>query len=105
MDQAVDAYAELKTWFRRFDPRHEQEHDVFTQLGYIDIQHLASRVKAQVVWHIGLADTICPPSTQFAAFNKLNCSTTLRIYPDFEHEGLANEPDETFEFMLGLLAE
>ncbi|MGB1252057.1 MAG: acetylxylan esterase [Candidatus Promineifilaceae bacterium] len=102
MDQTKDAYAELKSWFRRFDPRHEQENDVFKQLGYIDIQHLASRIKAEVVWHIGLDDTICPPSSQFATFNKLTCSTTLRIYPDFKHEGLANEPDETFEFMLGL---
>ena len=102
MDQARDAYAELKTWFRRFDPRHENEHAVFNQLGYIDIQYLAPRIKAEVVWHIGLDDTICPPSSQFAAFNKLQCSTTLRIYPDFKHEGLANEPDETFEFMLGL---
>ncbi|MFN2144974.1 MAG: acetylxylan esterase, partial [Anaerolineales bacterium] len=45
IDQDVDAYDELREWFRRFDPRHERQAEVFTRLGYIDIQHLAPRIR------------------------------------------------------------
>ena len=71
MDQAKDAYQELKDYFRLFDPRHEREDEIFTNLGYVDIQFLAPRIKAEMLWGIGLMDTICPPSTQFAAYNKI----------------------------------
>ncbi|HKB90121.1 MAG TPA: alpha/beta fold hydrolase, partial [Opitutaceae bacterium] len=40
MDQAKDAYVELRTFFRLFDPRHEREREIFTKLGYIDCQFL-----------------------------------------------------------------
>ncbi|MBC8039170.1 MAG: acetylxylan esterase [Opitutaceae bacterium] len=102
MDQAKDAYAELKTFFRNFDPRHEREEEIFTKLGYIDLQHLAPRIKAEVLMFTGLMDTICPPSTQFAAYNKMTCKKDVVIYPDFGHEGLPGESDRTFNFMLGL---
>ncbi|MCB0082499.1 MAG: alpha/beta fold hydrolase, partial [Caldilineaceae bacterium] len=71
MDQAKDAYMELHEWFRRFDPLHEREEALFTQLGYIDVQHLAPRIQADVQMAVGLMDTVCPPSTQFAAYNKI----------------------------------
>ena len=45
MDLAKDAYAELQAWFRRFDPLHEREEALFTQLGYGDAQHLAPRMR------------------------------------------------------------
>ena len=102
MDQAKDAYDELKAYFRLFDPRHERETEIFTKLGYIDLQHLAPRIKAEVLMFTGLMDTICPPSTQFAAFNKITSKKDVVIYPDFGHEGLPGESDRTFNFMLGL---
>ncbi|MCX6944086.1 MAG: acetylxylan esterase, partial [Opitutales bacterium] len=43
MDLAKDAYEELRTWFRQFDPLHAREREVFTRLGYIDCQYLAPR--------------------------------------------------------------
>ena len=102
MDQAKDAYAELKTFFRHFDPRHEREEAIFTKLGYIDLQHLAPRIRAEVLMFTGLADTICPPSTQFAIYNKITAKKDMKIYPDFGHEGLPGEGDFTFNFMRGL---
>lgn len=102
MDLAKDAYVELQEWFRRFDPLHEREVEVFTQLGYIDVQHLAPRIRAEVVMAVGLLDQICPPSTQFAAYNKITSPKSLRIYPDFRHEGLPGQSDFIFQFMLGL---
>ena len=102
MDQAKDAYLELKDLFRRFDPTHQKEDAIFEKLGYIDIQHLANRVQADVLWGIGLMDTICPPSSQFAAYNKIRSPKAMKIYPDFGHENLPGFADKAFEFMLKL---
>ncbi len=102
MDQAKDAYQELRDYFRLFDPRHEREREIFTKLGYIDLQHLAPRIEGEVLMFTGLMDSICPPSTQFAAFNKIRSKKDVIIYPDFGHENLPGESDRTFNFMLGL---
>ena len=37
---------------------------------------------------VGLMDTICAPSTQFAAYNKIASPKDMVIYPDFGHETL-----------------
>jgi len=103
MDLAKDAYAELRAFFRRHDPEHARETEIFTRLGYIDIQNLASRVRAEVLWGIGLMDTICPPSTQFATYNKLVSPKRMRIYPDFGHEGLPGFQDQAYMFMAEML--
>ncbi len=103
MDLAKDAYAELLTYFRMFDPLHKRENEIFTKLGYIDIQNLAPRIKADVLWFIGLADTICPPSTQFAAYNKITSKKEMIIYPDHGHEGLPFVHEITLKFFNDLL--
>jgi cephalosporin-C deacetylase len=74
MDLAKDAYDELRVYFRKFDPQHKNEGEIFEKLGYIDIQHLTPRIKGEVMMATGLMDTICPPSTQFAAYNKITSS-------------------------------
>jgi cephalosporin-C deacetylase len=102
MDLARDAYDELRIFFRRFDPLHEREDEHFTRLGYIDCQHLAPRIRARVLMFTGLMDTICPPSTQFAAYNKITSEKDVVVYPDFGHEGLPGHDDRVFNFMGGL---
>jgi cephalosporin-C deacetylase len=102
MDLAAGAYEELKTFFRHFDPLHEREQEIFTRLGYIDNQHLADRIQAEVLWPLGLMDTICPPSTQFAAYNRIKSRKNLVIYPDFGHEGLPGCNDRIFNFLADL---
>jgi cephalosporin-C deacetylase len=99
MDLCKDAYAEFDSYFRRFDPRHERETEFFNKLGYIDIQHLAPRIRAETLLFIGLMDTVCPPSTQFAAYNKIKAKKDIIIYPDFRHEGLPDESRLTFNFL------
>ena len=47
-------------------------------------------------------DTICPPSTQFAAYNKISSPKSLLVYPDFGHEGLPQVNDHIYQFLLGL---
>jgi cephalosporin-C deacetylase len=102
MDLAGNAYEELRAYFRQFDPRHERETEIFTKLGYIDCQHLAPRIRAEVLMSVGLMDQICPPSTQFAAYNKITAKKDMVIYPDYAHEGMPGVNDTIFEFMSGL---
>jgi len=49
-----------------------------------------------------MMDTVCPPSTQFAAYNKITAQKSMVTYPDFAHEGLPQAADIIFEFMSGL---
>ncbi|HEX8552806.1 MAG TPA: acetylxylan esterase [Abditibacteriaceae bacterium] len=102
MDLDVAAYSELRTWFRFYDPQHKREDEVWNALGYIDNQHLANRTRAEILMPVGLIDTICPPSTQFAAYNKITSTKNTLIYPDFGHEGLPESPDLIFNFFADL---
>ena len=102
MDLNKGAYDGLKYYFRKFDPRHEREEEIFTKLGYIDIQNLAKRMKAELLMHTGLVDTTCPPSTQFAMYNKVTSKKQVIVYPEYGHEGIVDEPDITFEFLADL---
>ena len=99
MDLAKDAYFELHSFFRWFDPLHSRQEEIFNRLGYIDIQHLAKRIKGRVMFTIGLMDTICPPSTQFATYNKIRSEKELILYPDFGHENLPGLSDTIYQFM------
>jgi len=100
MDLDIQAYAELREYFRRFDPRHEREQEIFTKLGYIDLQHLAPRIKADVLMFTGLMDNVCPPSTQYAAYNKMTCPKKHILYPDFGHEWFKDAEDITYDFLV-----
>ena len=102
IDLAKDAYLELQDYFRKFDPLHEREEDVFIKLGYIDVQHLCPRIRGEVMMGMGLMDTVCPPSTQFAAYNKIKAKKSLVVYPDFRHEPPPGHSDKIFQFLAGL---
>jgi len=98
MDLIKTAYAELVEWFKRFDPMHEKEDEVFTTLGYIDVQYLARRIRGQVLMASGMMDETCPPSSQFAAYNKITAPKSLKIFPDYGHELLPGFNDIEFSF-------
>ncbi len=104
LEMAREAYGELDQYFRRFDPTHEREAEIFTRLGYIDVQHLASRIEADVFMVTGLRDAICPPSTQYAAYNKITAPKSVLHYPDFGHEDLPGANDRILRFLLAALA-
>lgn len=103
MDWVYRAYSELREFFRHTDPQHKLEQEYFRRLGYIDIHNLAPRVRAKVLWEVGLVDDCCPPSTQFAAYNRLECQKAIRIYPDFSHEVPGEFMDDAFLFLLEMV--
>ncbi len=100
MDLAEDAYVELKHYFRKFDPTHSRQVEVFTKLGYIDIQYLAPRIKGKIHMFTGLMDKICPPSTQFACYNKIQSEKQVTFYPDFGHEHLPEMDDKVLQWFV-----
>lgn len=102
MDLAKDAYDEIRYFFRSFDPRHEREEELFTKLGYIDNQHLARRIKGEVLLLGGLMDSTTPPSSYFAAYNKIPGKKRHILYPDFGHEGLPGSDDIIWEYFKDL---
>jgi cephalosporin-C deacetylase len=102
MGLAAGAYAELTAYFRAFDPRHERQVAVFERLGTIDVHHLAPRIRAEVLMGIGLMDDICPPSSQFAAYNAITAPKSHLIYPDFAHENYPGFDDAAFMFLAQL---
>ena len=105
IDLTHNGYAQLQEYFRRFDPLHEREAETFTKLGYIDVQHLCDRIRAEVLLSVGLMDTVCPPSTQFAAYNKIRAPKSTLIYPDFAHEVPLGNSDRVLTFLRKLCSE
>jgi cephalosporin-C deacetylase len=102
LDLGKQAYEEMIQFFKRFDPEHKREDEIFTTLGYIDVQFLAPRVQAEVLMCTNLMDEVCPPSTQFAAYNKIPANKKMKIYPDFAHERPPEFMDHAFRFLMGL---
>jgi cephalosporin-C deacetylase len=91
---------ELDLETRPYDePMHQREDEIFTRLGYVDVQHLAPRVLARTELTVSLNDYVCPPSTQFAAYNKLTCEKSYRLYPDFAHENLPGTNDAIYSLL------
>lgn len=99
LDVETSAYREIRDFFRRFDPLHEREDTLFKRLGYIDVHLLARRVHAHTLMALCLRDDICPPSTQFAAYNNLAAPKQNLFFPDYGHEHLPGLNDRIFEFL------
>lgn len=98
MDLLKDAYDEINYYIRHFAPTIEKIDAIWQKLGYIDLQFLAPRIKAETLWSVGLLDSVCPPSTQFAAYNKITAKKELIIYPIHGHEYLPSQADNQYEF-------
>ncbi len=100
LDLDLDAYKELRTYFRQYDPHHFRENDIFTLLGYIDVKNLVKRIRGKVLMGITLLDNICPPSTQFAAYNNIISEKQYSLYYDYGHELLPGINDDIFQFFM-----
>ncbi len=98
----VNAYEEFKGYFRLTDPLHETEELLFHRLGYIDNINLAPRIKAGMMLVTGMMDQVCPPSTQFAAYNRMTCEKSMLLLPEYAHEAPWQTTDRVFSFLLGL---
>ncbi len=79
--------------------RHRVE-DVFRTLSYVDGVNFAARGRAPVLFSVGLMDTVCPPSTVFAAYNHYAGEKDIRIWPFNGHEaGTVQHVHERIAFL------
>jgi cephalosporin-C deacetylase len=75
----------------RFCQRHRDKIEtVFHTLSYFDGVNFAVRARARALFSVALMDTICPPSTVYAAYNHYAGPKQMRVYPYNNHEGGEN---------------
>lgn len=84
----AEPYDELFRYFKYSDPFHETEDRFLAALSYIDVKNMAHRIQCPVHMITGLEDIICPPSTQFAIYNRLTSTKDIQILPDYGHDAL-----------------
>jgi cephalosporin-C deacetylase len=77
-------YRELAEFCRVNPDRAEQ---AFTTLAYIDVVNHGKHATAPALFSVGLADTVTPASTVFAAFNHYAGPKDIAVYPYNGHEG------------------
>lgn len=77
-------YAEITSYLRCHRERVGQ---VFATLAYFDGVNFAPRISARTLFSAGLMDLNCPPSTVFAAYNRIRAEKDIRVYEFNEHEG------------------
>lgn len=92
-------YGEISHYFRIHDPLHETEEHVYETLSYFDCCNLADRIQGECLLSVGLEDTICPPSTIFAAYNRINTPKEIRVYPDYGHNASSRHDEEKVAFL------
>jgi cephalosporin-C deacetylase len=77
-------YAEIVTFL---SIHREAEAEVRHTLSYVDGVNFARRATAPAVFGVGLRDTVCPPSTVYAAYNAYGGPKAIHVYPFNHHEG------------------
>jgi cephalosporin-C deacetylase len=60
---------------------------VFETLSYFDVSVLARTATAPALFSVALMDTVCPPSTVYAAYNAYGGDKEMRTYAFNDHEG------------------
>ena len=97
-----EAYNELFRYFKFHDPFHETEAELLHTLSYIDVKNFAHLIQAEVKMITGLQDDVCPPSTQFAIYNRLEGDKELKIMPEYNHEAMnVKVNDLVFNWLVG----
>ncbi|GIE80782.1 acetylxylan esterase [Actinoplanes philippinensis] len=80
----LSPYGEIATYL---SVHRDAEPAVWNTLSYVDAVHFARRANAPAHFGIGLRDTVCPPSTGFAAYNHYAAADkTMHTYPYNGHE-------------------
>jgi len=80
----ADPYGEI---VRYLHIHRDAEERTFRTLSYFDGVNFAARTKVPALYSVGLMDTICPPSTVYAAHNWHAGAKDIKVYPYNNHEG------------------
>ncbi len=84
--QIIDTmpYTEISNYLKTHRDRVEL---VFKNLSYFDGLSFSARASASALFSVGLMDTICPPSTVYAAYNHYAGLKQIKVYEYNNHEG------------------
>ena len=95
-----DPYQEIA----RFLQIHRERIDtVFATLGYFDGMNFAARITSRALFSVGIMDTVCPPSTVYAAYNHVPGEKAISEYYYNDHEGGgAQHLSEKIAYLRGL---
>jgi cephalosporin-C deacetylase len=84
LDVAIDyPYLELVSYLALHP---ELENAARDTLRHVDNALLTTRIRAHTLVAVGLRDTVTPPSTVFAAYNAIQSSKEIAVYPYSGHE-------------------
>ena len=95
------AYEGLRYWSRWFDEDTSRIEEAYSKLAYFDSKNFAPRVRCDVLFGTGTADIVCPPPTQFAVYNNLNCPKRHEFFEGFGHEEIQTFDDMIIPFFCG----
>lgn len=79
-----DPYAEVARYLKTHRDHVDQ---AFRTLSYFDGANLGQLAKVPALFSVALMDTICPPSTVYAAYNRYGAERSIREYAFNDHEG------------------
>jgi cephalosporin-C deacetylase len=79
-----DPYGELVRYLHTYRRKADE---VFAVLSYFDGVSMAARASAPALFSVALRDSICPPSTVFAAYNNYAGPKRIEVYEFNGHEG------------------
>jgi cephalosporin-C deacetylase len=104
--RAVDVTDQgVYTEITRFCKVHRDKiNTVFNTLSFFDGLNFAVRADTNALFSVGLMDTICPPSTVYAAFNHYRGPKDMRVWEFNDHEGGDNyQKVEQLKFLESIL--
>jgi cephalosporin-C deacetylase len=77
-------YKEIAEYLHTHRDHYDQ---VFKTLSYYDGLNFSARASAKAIFSVALMDTICPPSTVYAAYNHYHGQKEIHYYTYNNHEG------------------
>ncbi|MCL2640865.1 MAG: acetylxylan esterase [Phycisphaerales bacterium] len=77
-------YAEIASYLKAHRDRKDA---VYNTLSYFDGIHFAPKITARTLFSVALMDTTCPPSTVYAAYNRIKAKKEIKVYDFNNHEG------------------
>jgi cephalosporin-C deacetylase len=79
----TSSWPEIDNWIAA-QPHRSWEATLRT-MSYFDALNLAEKIRCSAFFSLGLQDAVCPPSTIFAVYNRLDVPKEYRVYPNTKH--------------------
>ena len=79
-------------------PENSWEH-IYELLTYFDIKNLASWIQCPVFMGFGVQDNVCPPHTNFAAYNQVKCEKRWMACPQCAHSVSSAYQQASYQFI------